>query len=161
MLGDLNPERIEELLRTQLVGRLGCHADGLTFVVPLHYAYEPPYIYAHSAIGLKLNLMRKNPEVCFEIDVIGDYFNWQSVICWGTFEEINDMAESTRAMQLITNRIEPHLSKVEDAHPSHGIAEKASDLVEKKAVVVYRIKLHVKTGKFEHQELGQREGQEN
>jgi len=36
--------------------------------------------------------MRKNPEVCFQLDVIENLASWRSVICWGTFEELTDFA---------------------------------------------------------------------
>jgi hypothetical protein len=36
MLGKLNDKQVEELLKTNLVGRIGCHAVDLTFVVPVH-----------------------------------------------------------------------------------------------------------------------------
>ncbi|MEN0054233.1 MAG: pyridoxamine 5'-phosphate oxidase family protein, partial [Mucilaginibacter sp.] len=63
MLGELNNEKIDELLHTQLIGRIGCHGDGLTYIIPVNYVYEPPFVYAHSAEGLKIAIMRKNPKV--------------------------------------------------------------------------------------------------
>jgi uncharacterized protein len=32
-------------------------------------------------------MMRRNPEVCFEVDRVEDLVNWDSVIGWGTYEE--------------------------------------------------------------------------
>ena len=155
MLGDLNIEMQEELLKTQLVGRIGCHADGVTYIVPVNYVYGPPFVYAHSANGLKIELMRQNPQVCFEVDKIENLFNWQSVICQGIFEEVTDITETALAMQKLIDRIEPYLSKNEDAHPSHGFADKASDIGFTKELVIYRIKLTGKTGRFEKRELVQ------
>lgn len=152
MLGELNATMLEDLLKTQLLGRIGCHADGLTYVVPVHYVYEDPYIYAHSGGGLKVALMRKNPEVCFEVDQVADFFNWQSAVCWGTFEELTGVEETQQAMQKLIDRIEPYLSKAEDAHPSHGIADMASEIGTTKELVLYRIKLTKKTGRFEQRE---------
>jgi nitroimidazol reductase NimA-like FMN-containing flavoprotein (pyridoxamine 5'-phosphate oxidase superfamily) len=152
MLGELNTTMLEELLKTQLLGRIGCHADGITYIVPVHYVYEDPFVYAHSADGLKIDLMRKNPEVCFEADEVRNFFNWQSAICWGTFEEITGLEESERVMQKLIDRIEPYLSKAEDAHPSHGIADMASEIGTSKDLVIYRIKLSKKTGRFEHRD---------
>jgi nitroimidazol reductase NimA-like FMN-containing flavoprotein (pyridoxamine 5'-phosphate oxidase superfamily) len=160
MLDKLNDEQVEEILQTNLLGRIGCHADDLTYVVPVHYIYEDPCIYAHSGDGLKISLMRKNPEVCFEIDVVRDFFNWQSVICWGRFEEITDIQEQQQTMQKIIDRIEPFLAKNEDAHPSHGIADLASEIGTTKDLVIYRIRLHQKTGRFEHRDLSSAPGQE-
>jgi len=36
MLGALNEDQIETLLRELPVGRIGCHADGITYVVPVN-----------------------------------------------------------------------------------------------------------------------------
>jgi len=161
MLGPLDPVTLEALLSNQLVGRIGCHAGGFTYIVPVHYVYDPPYVYAHSTDGLKIDLMRKNPEVCFQVDSIQDFFNWQSVVCWGIFEEITGIEESEQAMQKIIDRIEPYLSKADDAHPSHGIADAASDIGYDKELVVYRIRLTKKTGRFEKRERPAEKRQEN
>lgn len=54
MLGELNPTMIERLLHDNIVGRIGCHSFGRTYVVPITYAYDGNAIYAHSAEGTKL-----------------------------------------------------------------------------------------------------------
>jgi hypothetical protein len=59
MFGILNPVEIEQLLSKQLVGRIGCHADGVTYVVPISYAYDGEYVYARTFEGMKINMMRK------------------------------------------------------------------------------------------------------
>ena len=40
MLGELNRSQIDEILESQAVGRIGCHAGGKTYVVPVTYVYE-------------------------------------------------------------------------------------------------------------------------
>ena len=40
MLGDLTFSQIENLLYAQRIGRLGCHSDDVTYVVPVTYAYD-------------------------------------------------------------------------------------------------------------------------
>jgi len=67
MLGALNEDQIETLLRELPVGRIGCHADGITYIVPVNYVYDGINVYAHSANGMKIDMMRKNPEVCFRL----------------------------------------------------------------------------------------------
>lgn len=98
MIGKLTESQIEELLGKQLIGRIGCHANDTTYVVPISYAYKDDNIYALTHEGMKVDLMRKNPQVCFEVDNTLDTSNWQSVITWGTFEEINDAAERKEAL---------------------------------------------------------------
>ena len=40
MLGSLSSKEIEDLLEAEVVARLGCHADGRTYVVPVSYTYD-------------------------------------------------------------------------------------------------------------------------
>jgi nitroimidazol reductase NimA-like FMN-containing flavoprotein (pyridoxamine 5'-phosphate oxidase superfamily) len=150
MLGELNNEQIENLLNELPIGRIGCHADGLTYVVPVNYAYDGINLYAHSAKGLKIDMMRKNPEVCFQADAITSLQNWESVICWGKFEEITDMLEREHAMQKIINKVMP-LMKGTNAQPSHGFIADASEVGDVLELILYKIVLSKKTGRFERE----------
>jgi len=145
MLRELNDTQIEDLLKNQLIGRIGCHSDGITYVVPVNYIYDGLNIYCHSGKGMKINLMRKNPEVCFEVDEIKEITNWQSVIAWGQFEEITAIDEKQQVMQKLINRIMPHI--VDDSvPPSHGFVDEEGDTVE---LIIYKIVITRKTGRFE------------
>ncbi|MDB4918306.1 pyridoxamine 5'-phosphate oxidase family protein [Mucilaginibacter sp.] len=148
MLGELNEAQIEDLLMMLPVGRIGCHADGVTYIVPINYVYEANTIYAHSAKGMKIDIMRKNPDVCFQVDAINDLVNWESVIAWGRFEEITDMQERQHVMQMIINRVMPHM-RSETAQPSHGFIGDASDVGDDVKLILYKISLNKKTGRFE------------
>jgi nitroimidazol reductase NimA-like FMN-containing flavoprotein (pyridoxamine 5'-phosphate oxidase superfamily) len=149
MLGKLDEEQIEHLLKQQLIGRLACHADGITYIVPINYVYDGTNIYSHSAEGRKIDMMRKNPEVCFEVDEIQDVFKWKSAIIWGRFEEITDMDEKQQAMQRIIHRIMPLANHPTD-HPSHGITTNESDIGTSVEIIVYKIVTADKTGRFEN-----------
>ena len=152
MLGELSENEIEGLLRNQLVGRIGCHLDGVTYIVPINYIYDGVCIYAHSAEGMKIDMMRKNPEVCFEVDTMQNIFNWKSVIAWGRFEELIDIHEKEQAMQRLIDHISS-LFKSEAAHPSHGITANASDIGNTIDIILYKIVLSKKTGRFEKADL--------
>jgi nitroimidazol reductase NimA-like FMN-containing flavoprotein (pyridoxamine 5'-phosphate oxidase superfamily) len=149
MLGELSKKQIEDLLKQQVIGRIGCHAKGETYIVPVNYVYDGNYIYGHSSGGKKIEIMRQNPEVCFEVDEIQSIFRWQSVIVWGTFKEVNDLAERQRIMQALIHRIMP-LSVNPDNHPSHGIAESDSEIGTSVELIVYQIAVNKKTGRFEN-----------
>jgi len=148
MLGKLNETQIENLLKEQVIGRIACHAGGETYLVPIHYVYRNGYVYAHSAEGKKIRMMRENPQVCFEVEHIHSVFSWQTVIAKGVYEEITDIDEKQQAMQGIIHRIMPLVTSAE-GHPSHGITEKDSDVGTTVEVVVYRIKLSEQSGRFE------------
>lgn len=148
MLGKLNDTQIEKLLQDQVIGRIACHAQGEIYLVPINYVYRDGCVYGHSGEGKKISMMRQNPEVCFEVDDIHSIFQWQSVIAKGIYEEITDVEEKQQAMQGVIHRIMPLVNSPE-GHPSHGITEKDSDIGTTVELVVYRIRLEEKTGRFE------------
>jgi len=141
VVGELSVEEVEQVLRSNVIGRIGCHAFGQTYVVPITYAYDGKHIYGHSQDGMKMHMMRKNPHVCFEVDHMDDLANWHSVIAWGHFEEIAE-AERYDAWRLLVASIEPHLRETppgESLHPHEGM----------RTAILYRITLDRKTGRFE------------
>lgn len=99
---ELQPDEIDALLREELVGRIGCHAGGETYVVPIIYAYDGEAVYVASREGRKLRLMRANPSVCFEVDRY-ERGSWRSVIAQGRFEELAG-ADAERALDLLAAR---------------------------------------------------------
>ena len=87
---ELSRGEIEEFLRDQRIARLGCHADGVTYVVPLIYAYEDGAVVAVTTEGRKTAMLRENPRVCVEVDEYDadGRGSWRSVIAYGTAEEL-------------------------------------------------------------------------
>lgn len=51
MFGELTRKEIEEVLARQIVGRIGCHADGRTYIVPISYASDGEFSIVHTAAG--------------------------------------------------------------------------------------------------------------
>lgn len=103
MIAELDRAEIDELLHAQVVGRIGCHAEGLTYVVPVIYAYDGEGLYAYSLEGTKIRMMRANPRVCFEVDEYEPSGSWRSAIVQGTYEELEG-DEARRALALLTDR---------------------------------------------------------
>jgi hypothetical protein len=91
---ELSRREIEGFLRGQRIARLGCHADGVTYVVPLIYAYEDDAVVAVTTEGRKTAMLRENPRVCVEIDEYDSdgKGSWRSVIAHGTYEELTGAA---------------------------------------------------------------------
>jgi uncharacterized protein len=147
MYGKLNTEEIEQLLGSQLIGRIGCHADGVTYVVPISYAYDGTYVYVHTYEGMKINMMRKNPKVCFQVDDTRELAYWQSVICWGEFEELKDELSKKEVLLKLHDRVLPFLSS-ETMHISKEWPFSAGTH-ENIPGVFLRIKIIEKTGRFE------------
>ena len=149
MLRTLNDTQIENLLKDQLIGRIGCHSAETMYIVPINYVYEDGKIYCHSAEGMKIDMMRKNPQVCFEVDRIKDMTNWQSVIAWGRFEEITDMDEKQQVLQKLTNRITPYILD-DSVTREHGFVDEESDVGTTVELIMYKIVISKKTGRFEN-----------
>lgn len=148
MIGNLTTPEIEDLLINNVIARIGCHANGVTYVVPTSYAYDGEFVYCHSQEGMKVDMMRQNPAVCFEVDSLDTMANWKSLIAWGKFEEITDPVQRTNAIQKLNERTLPQ---------SVGQKVKLSELwpfsSEEAEVngVVYKIRLTKKTGRYEEE----------
>jgi len=147
MFGELNSDQIEELMNDQFIARIGCFADGVTYVVPVSYAYDGTFVYGRAFDGMKISMMRKNPKICFEVDNTKNLANWQSVIAWGEFEEIKENKERRNALQKLSDRVLPMISS-ETMHitPEWPFSTKDIDKVDG---IVYRIRLTKKTGRYE------------
>jgi uncharacterized protein len=150
MLGDLNPDQVETLLMNEAIGRIGCSANGVTYVVPITYVYDGGYIYAHSKEGMKIQMMRSNPMVCFEVDTMDKSSNWQSVIAWGRYEELKGNDRKLGWQKLISRL--PPITSSETSMPSHNFEDAHQNSSGQYKAIIYRIKLLEKTGKFEKRE---------
>lgn len=83
-----------------MIGRVGCHVDGLTYVVPVIFAWNDGSIYVYTVEGQKVRMMRTNPDVCFEVDEYLPGGSWRSVIVQGRYEELEgeEAAETLRLL---------------------------------------------------------------
>ncbi|MDB5253585.1 MAG: pyridoxamine 5-phosphate oxidase family protein [Flaviaesturariibacter sp.] len=148
MFGELTSHQIDAFLKNQLVGRIGCSsAAHETYVVPISYAYDGNAIICHTHEGKKAELMRQNPNVCFEVDDLTDMGNWKSVIVQGRFEELVDRQERHRAMTVLLNRYLPMISSV-TVHLGKYWPFPPDDTGEIEGVV-FRIAVREKSGRFE------------
>jgi nitroimidazol reductase NimA-like FMN-containing flavoprotein (pyridoxamine 5'-phosphate oxidase superfamily) len=102
---ELDRHEIDTFLDAQLIGRIGCYGDGETYVVPVIYAYDGECLYVYSVEGRKIELMRANPRVCFEVDEydVDGRGGWRSVIVDGVYEELEG-AEAQRTTSLLAER---------------------------------------------------------
>lgn len=105
MFQELSSDQIESVLQRRIFGHLGCHADGLTYIVPICYAYSQGRIFCRTAEGLKLKMMRENPEVCFQVEHVETMAKWESVICWGRFKELHNAEDRMNAIHVLQGRI--------------------------------------------------------
>ncbi len=152
MIGRLTEIQILDVLKNNFLGRIGCSDGTKTYVVPINYIYYENYIIGHSVAGMKIEMMRKNPQVCFEVDEMQSFTNWKSVIAWGKYEELNNEEEKQTAMKLFVDHL-IHMKISETAvlpqlterrvHPrTQGIIKP----------IVYKILFTEKTGRYEIEE---------
>jgi nitroimidazol reductase NimA-like FMN-containing flavoprotein (pyridoxamine 5'-phosphate oxidase superfamily) len=103
---------LESILQRATVCRLGLAVAGEPYVVPVSFGYGDGCLYVHSSPeGRKVEMIRQNPRVCFEVDVDeelvrkGAPCSWgvryRSVIGWGQAAFLTDEAEKRRALDVI------------------------------------------------------------
>ncbi len=108
---------MEEILNRLTLGHLALWADGESYIVPLNYTYVRGEILFHCALeGKKLDMIRENPEVCFEVSEQGGEVTahagercsdgFESVICWGTARCVDDLEERTALLTAFQRRYE-------------------------------------------------------
>lgn len=150
MTGLLDAAEIERLLHAEWLGRIGCSAFERTYVVPVTYAYDGTSIFCQTGAGLKVEMMRENPNVCFEIDHSPDLASWESVIVHGRYEELRDEAAQA-AVTVLVGRLN-RLRTSEGLTPPHGAgrSEVGSEEAGPRLEVVYRIVVEERSGRFEH-----------
>jgi nitroimidazol reductase NimA-like FMN-containing flavoprotein (pyridoxamine 5'-phosphate oxidase superfamily) len=147
MVGELTPEQINAVLFSEVVGRIGCHANGRTYVVPVTYVFDGEAIYSHSAGGLKIRMMRANPQVCFEVDLKENLANWRSVVAWGVYEELEGK-DAFDALQLLVARLMPIVT-TETLRLPAARPVAAKPVKDAPKSIIYRIRLTERTGRFE------------
>jgi nitroimidazol reductase NimA-like FMN-containing flavoprotein (pyridoxamine 5'-phosphate oxidase superfamily) len=149
MLGTLTETQMNNLLTMQAVGRIGYNDNKKSYITPVTYAFDGKYIYGQTNEGLKLDIMRRNPFVCFEVDSMLNMANWESVIVWGYFEELQDK-ESIKAREYLYNSILDLLTSSTVHLHEHGSTHDMEDTNRIKRIM-YRIRITEKTGRYEKQ----------
>ena len=103
---------IEDIIHKAQVCRLALSENGRPYIVPLCFGYKDNNLYFHTACeGKKLDILRKNDNVCFEIDIDKELvkgkkacncsMKYRSVIGFGKAELIEDIELKRRALNII------------------------------------------------------------
>ena len=103
---------LDEIMKKAQVCRLAVSYQNMPYIVPMCFGYEDQVLYFHSAPeGLKLSILRENPQACFEVDidtqvVPGDQgCNWtmryRSVIGFGEVEFIEELEDKRKGLKII------------------------------------------------------------
>ena len=113
-----NSSDLESILQKAKVCRLGLIDDKIPYIVPVHYGYQKGNIYVHTAKkGKKIDLIKKNPKVCFEVELdhkirnTGIPCNWsttyKSIIGYGTASFITDIEEKKHSLGILIDHYAP------------------------------------------------------
>lgn len=103
---------IEAVIHQSTVCRLGLSDDNIPYIVPMSFGYQDHTIYLHSAMtGRKIDILHKNPNVCFEFDVNTEIvesekacqwgMKYQSVIGFGRASFVDDAEDKRHALNII------------------------------------------------------------
>jgi len=103
---EMSQREIEQFLACARVGRLGMCLESEPYVVPVGYAYADGKIFFHTCSkGLKMTALRRNANVCFEVDeALSDASMFKSVIVVGTAEIIDDKKEMIPYLQKLIDK---------------------------------------------------------
>ncbi|MBI5156344.1 pyridoxamine 5'-phosphate oxidase family protein [Candidatus Peregrinibacteria bacterium] len=152
MHGTLSDADMDELLVSGIFGHLGYCDGNKPYVVPLAYVFHDGVIYGQTTEGRKIDLVRKNPLVCFQVQHERNY-EWRSVLCWGTFEEFDferlEHEEALPILTLLTERLGGIQKNVGIVLPSFSLeGAAAAKTVDGRKSVLFRILVTERTGKF-------------
>ena len=129
-------------LQSASVGRLACANDNQPYVIPTHFAFHGDYIYGFTTVGQKVEWMRSNPLVCFEIDQVTNDSQWVSIVVFGRYEELPD----TPQYQYARAQAHKYLgSRTEWWEPAY-ISQKHRDQPHSLEPVFFRIHIQKMTG---------------
>jgi len=103
---------IEDILRTSKICRIAMTDADCPYMLPFNYGYRDHCIYIHAAPeGKKIDLLKKNNKVCFEIEQKADIVKndhackwstiYRSVVGHGEVEIITDFNQKHRGLEII------------------------------------------------------------
>jgi len=105
-------DEIEGIIKKALICRLGLVDNDEPYIIPVCFGYERGALYFHGSLkGRKVELIKKNNKVCFEMDIDAelekseDPCKWamkgKSVVGVGRASILEDDGEKSHALRLI------------------------------------------------------------
>ena len=75
---------IEAIIRQSIVCRLAMSENNRPYLVPLCFGYKDNALYFHGAgQGKKIDILKNNPNVCFEFDIGAATVQAEDACFWG------------------------------------------------------------------------------
>lgn len=140
-----DPSAIRALMEEALVCRIGLCDGGTPYVVPMNFGLGENCLFLHCATeGRKLDILRQNDRVCFEMDFLREIRQgpascgwgalYESVIGFGRAALVDDPAEKRFA-----------LDRIMDHYGAQGPYAYPDDILAKTAII--RIEIESLRGK--------------
>lgn len=140
----VDSERIREVLRNARICRVAFCSEDWPYIVPMNFGILDGKLYFHCAsAGTKLDLLKANPNVCFEVEVNveivpGDQacdwsVHYQSVIGFGRASVIEGLEERRAGLKALLTQY----ADTDIGVPQHISPE----------MVILRVDIHSLTGK--------------
>lgn len=137
-------KQIEKILSESNVCRLAMVDGDKPYMVPMNFGYRDGCLFFHSAKqGRKIDLLQKNPNVCFEVDQLIKFkkaklacewgLEYKSVIGSGRAQLLDNLEEKTAALSIIMSQY------------SDRTFEYPEEMLEKTAVI--KVQIDSMTGK--------------
>ena len=136
---------IEMIMSKANVCRIALSDGNMPYIVPVNFGYKDNCLYIHSATeGKKIEIIKKNYNVCFEMDINHEIVQgksachtttkYHSVIGYGKAHIINNFDEKNKAVNIIIDHYLPDIS--------HEYSEKSL-----KRIVIIKVEIELMTGK--------------
>ena len=137
-------KEIEKILQESTVCRLAMVDEDKPYMVPLNFGYRDGYLFFHSAKeGRKIDVIQKNPNVCFEVDQLIKFKKAKTACDWGV--EYKSVIGSGRA-QLLDKLDEKIVAlNVIMSHYSDRTFDYPDEALEKTLVI--KVQIECMTGK--------------
>ena len=133
------------IMKEALVCRLGLSDEGTPYVVPMNFGLGEGCIYIHcSREGRKLDIIRKNDKVCFEMDLLREIKQGPTACGWGArYESVIGFGHAVLVENPHEKRVA--LDRIMDHYGAQGPFSYADDTLAKTEVI--RIDIESVTGK--------------
>ena len=103
---------LDNILKQATICRLAMLDNGLPYILPFNFGYSENCLYIHSAPeGKKIDVLRKNPKVCFEVEQYTELIKdeiackwstlYRSIIGYGNIEIVTEFEEKKRGLEII------------------------------------------------------------
>ncbi len=110
--------QIDAIIRKAEVCRIGLSDNGTPYIVPVSFGYKDNCIFFHAATaGRKLDIIRQNNRVCFEIDTdhelvtakdaCGFSYRYRSVMGTGKATILNGVEEKRAGLDAVMQHYRP------------------------------------------------------